>query len=222
MTENNLNSIFKLIKSNLEFQEGLYPDGIPLKDVEFLFRSSETKLETVRNELGECKRCKLHSTRKNIVFGDGNPDASLLFVGEAPGADEDRQGLPFVGKAGKLLTKIIEAINLKREDVYICNILKCRPPENRNPEDDEIRSCVPFLRKQIETIKPDVICTLGSFSAKTLLNVNTPISKLRGKINYFNDICLIPTFHPAFLLRNPSKKKDVWEDIKLVRDIMRE
>jgi len=221
MDPDNLRTTIKLVKANIEFQESNYSEGIPANEFKFLFEKSKTKLEIIRDELGDCKRCKLHKSRTNIVFGDGNPDASLVFVGEAPGADEDRQGLPFVGKAGKLLTKIIEAINMKRDDVYICNILKCRPPGNRNPEDDEIRSCFPFLKKQLDAINPEVICTLGSFGAKILLNVKTPISRLRGKINYYKDICIIPTFHPAFLLRNPSKKKDVWEDIKMVRDILR-
>jgi uracil-DNA glycosylase len=214
-------TILKLIKSNLEFQVNFYNDGIPLKEIDFLFKTSVSKLDDIREELGDCKRCKLHPSRKNIVFGDGNTNASLVFVGEAPGADEDEQGLPFVGKAGKLLTKIIEAINMKRQDVYICNILKCRPPGNRNPEEDEIKSCVPFLKKQLLSINPQVICTLGTFSAQTLLNVKTPISNMRGKVFYYNDICVIPTYHPAFLLRNPNKKKDVWEDVKMIRDILK-
>ena len=216
-----LKRLLGLLRSTIEFHSSSFPEGIPSNEVDFLFKKMESELERVRLELGDCTRCKLHNTRKNIVFGDGNADASLVFVGEAPGADEDRQGLPFVGKAGKLLTKIIEAINMKRKDVYICNILKCRPPGNRNPEDDEIRSCVPFLKKQLEAINPEVICTLGSFSAQTLLRTKTPISSLRGTINHYNEICLIPTYHPAFLLRNPAKKKDVWEDVKLVRDIIR-
>jgi len=214
-------SILRLLKSSFENLESIFPDGIPLKEVEFLFETSESKLKKIREELGDCKRCKLYASRTNIVFGDGDPNASLVFIGEAPGADEDRQGLPFVGKAGKLLTKIIEAIKMKREDVYICNILKCRPPGNRNPEEDEIKSCVVFLKRQIEAINPKVICTLGSFSAQTLLNLKKPISSISGQIHYYNDICVIPTYHPAFLLRNPGKKKDVWEDIKLVRDILK-
>jgi len=181
-------------------------------------------LEKMRNNMLNCARCKLHTTRTNLVFGSGNPDATIMFVGEAPGRDEDEQGLPFVGRSGKLLTKIIESIGttnttpigLKRDDVYIANILKSRPPGNRNPEPDEIAACSPFLFEQIEIIKPKVICSLGTFSAHTLLNTTTPISKLRGKFYPFRGSLLLPTFHPAYLLRNPSKKADVWEDMKMI------
>ena len=173
-------------------------------------------LEAVRSELGECTRCKLHGGRKQIVFGVGNPNASLVFVGEAPGADEDAQGEPFVGRAGQLLTKIIEAMGLKREDVYICNIIKCRPPNNRTPEADEILSCQPFLLKQLRAIQPKFICALGAPAAQTLLQTKESISRLRGKFVDFHGIPLLPTFHPAFLLRNPNEKKTVWEDMKLL------
>jgi uracil-DNA glycosylase len=221
MSKDNLKETLKLVKANLEFQQSSFFEGLPFSEMGSLFESKQEKLKKIRKELGECTRCKLHPSRKNIVFGEGDPEAGLVFIGEAPGADEDIQGLPFVGKAGKLLTKIIEAINMKREDVYICNILKCRPPGNRNPEEDEIRSCSPFLKKQIGAINPRVICTLGTFSAQTLLNTKKPISQLRGNIEYYDGICLVPTFHPAFLLRNPFKKKEVWEDIQKVRDILR-
>ena len=173
-------------------------------------------LDGVRQELGECTRCKLHAGRKQIVFGVGNPNASLVFVGEAPGADEDAQGEPFVGRAGQLLTKIIEAMGLKRDDVYICNIIKCRPPNNRTPEADEILACQPFLLKQLEAIRPKFICALGAPAAQTLLQTKESISRLRGKFFDFHGIRLLPTFHPAFLLRNPSEKKTVWEDMKLL------
>jgi uracil-DNA glycosylase family 4 len=173
-------------------------------------------LEEVRAELGDCRRCVLHRTRHRLVFGEGNPEADLVFVGEAPGADEDAQGRPFVGRAGQLLTKIIEAMGLKREEVYICNILKCRPPGNRNPEPDEIISCEPFLIRQLEAIHPRVICALGTFAARTLLKSEAPISVLRGRFHSYQAIPLMPTYHPAYLLRNPGAKKQVWEDVKVI------
>ena len=179
-------------------------------------------LDRVREELGDCTRCKLHSTRTQIVFGVGNPKADLVFVGEAPGADEDAQGEPFVGRAGQLLTKIIEAMGMRREDVYICNILKCRPPNNRPPEADEIVTCQPFLLKQLQAIGPKFICTLGGPATQTLLQTKEPISRLRGKFSDFHGIPLLPTFHPAYLLRNPSEKKTVWEDMKLLMQRMRQ
>ena len=155
-----------------------------------------------------------------MVFGVGNPEADLMFVGEAPGADEDEQGIPFIGRAGQLLTKIIEAIDLKRDDVYIANIIKCRPPQNRNPEPDEVASCEPFLFRQIDVIKPKVIVALGKYAAQTLLRVDTPISRLRGRVFDYRGAQLIPTFHPAYLLRNASSKREVWEDMKLVKRLL--
>jgi uracil-DNA glycosylase family 4 len=177
-------------------------------------------LEMVREELGDCQRCNLAKTRKTIVFGQGNPQADLMFVGEAPGADEDEQGLAFVGKAGQLLTKIIEAIGMKREDVFIANILKCRPPQNRNPEPDEVMACHPFLEKQIAAIQPKVIVGLGKFGAQWLLKTAEPITRLRGRLGQFQGITVMPTYHPAYLLRNPGAKKEVWEDMKVVRDLL--
>jgi uracil-DNA glycosylase len=179
--------------------------------------SSPLTLEDVREELGDCRRCKLHSTRTNIVFGTGNPRAKLVFVGEGPGRDEDLQGQPFVGLAGQLLTKIIQAIQLTREEVYIANIIKCRPPGNRNPEPDEIKSCEPFLLKQLAAIRPRVICALGTFAARTLLQTEEKISLLRGRFHPYQGILLMPTYHPAFLLRNPNSKRDVWEDMKKIK-----
>jgi len=176
-----------------------------------------TTLDSIRAEIGDCQRCKLAPQRTNIVFGSGNPDAELVFVGEAPGYDEDQQGLPFVGRAGQLLTKIIESINLKREDVYICNVLKCRPPDNRNPEPDEVASCNPFLKKQLATIRPKIVCCLGTFAAQTVLQMAAPISKLRGKFFDMDGMRVIATFHPAYLLRSPDKKREVWEDMKQIR-----
>jgi uracil-DNA glycosylase len=178
-------------------------------------------LTAVRADIGDCTRCKLHTLgRTQIVFGVGNPSADLMFVGEAPGRDEDLQGFPFVGRAGQLLTKIIEAIALKREDVYIANVIKCRPPENRNPEPDEVATCEPFLFRQIDIIKPKVIVALGKFGAQTLLRTLDPISRLRGRVFDYRGAKLIPTFHPAYLLRNPSSKREVWEDMKLVRSLL--
>jgi DNA polymerase len=178
-------------------------------------------LDAIRSDLGDCRRCKLAGGRRNIVFGAGNPRADLMFVGEAPGADEDAQGLPFVGRAGQLLTKIIEAIDMRREDVYICNILKCRPPGNRNPEPDEIASCEAFLFRQIDSVKPRIICALGTFAAQTLLRTREPISALRGRMVDYRGAKLVATFHPAYLLRNPQEKRKVWEDVQKVRDYLR-
>jgi len=181
------------------------------------------ELADVRADIGDCTRCKLHTLgRSQIVFGVGNPQADLMFVGEAPGADEDIQGVPFVGRAGQLLTKIIEAIGLKREEVYIANVIKCRPPQNRNPEPDEVEKCEPFLFQQIDIIKPKVIVALGKFGAQTLLRTLDPISRLRGRVFEYRGAKLIPTFHPAYLLRNPSSKREVWEDMKLVRKLLAE
>ena len=171
-------------------------------------------LKDVRRDLGDCRRCKLSEHRKNIVFGAGNPNARLVFVGEGPGSEEDQRGEPFVGAAGQLLTKIIEAMNYTREQVYICNIIKCRPPGNRNPMPDEIQACSPFLRRQISSIKPDFICALGTFAAQTLLETSVPISKLKGCFHDYMGIRVLPTYHPAYLLRNPGKKRDVWEDMQ--------
>ncbi len=187
-----------------------------------LVRSAADVLEAIRTEIGPaCTRCKLHTLgRRQVVFGVGNPAARLMFVGEAPGADEDEQGIPFVGKAGQLLTRIIEAIDLKREDVYIANVIKCRPPQNRNPEPDEVEQCEPFLFRQIDAIQPRVIVALGKFGAQTLLRTQEPISRLRGRVFDYRGAKLIPTFHPAYLLRNPPAKRDVWEDMKLVRTLL--
>ena len=174
------------------------------------------RLALVREELGDCQRCKLAPGRQHIVFGTGNPDATLMFVGEAPGADEDRQGEPFVGAAGQLLTRMIQAMGFSRGDVYIANVLKCRPPQNRNPEPDEVAACEPFLRKQIEAVRPRMIVTLGKFAAQALLRETTPITRLRGNPREYQGIPVMPTYHPAFLLRDASRKKEAWEDLKAV------
>jgi uracil-DNA glycosylase family 4 len=186
-------------------------------------RDTRLILDEIRTDIGhDCTRCKLHKLgRKQIVFGVGNPKAELMFVGEAPGRDEDEQGEPFVGRAGQLLTKIIEAIGLKREDVYIANVIKCRPPENRNPEPDEVATCEPFLFRQIDAIKPKVIVALGTFAAHALLKSDVPISRLRGRIYEYRGAQLVATFHPSYLLRSPERKRDTWEDMKKVRALLR-
>ena len=173
-------------------------------------------LIAIRDDLGDCRRCKLAAGRNTLVFGVGSPTAELMFVGEGPGADEDAQGEPFVGKAGQLLTKMIEAMGYRREEVYIANVVKCRPPGNRNPEPDEIEACEPFLRRQIEAVGPKVIVALGKFAAQTLLRSAIPITKLRGTWSTYGGVKLMPTFHPAYLLRSPDEKKKAWADLQLV------
>ena len=237
------------VKSHLEFFEELGIDGVRLEPEWRMRREPAERIEpieptervpsepiepaepfepkialrVIREELGaHCSRCKLHTLgRTQVVFGVGNPSADLMFVGEAPGADEDIQGEPFVGRAGQLLTKIIEAIGLRREDVYIANVIKCRPPGNRNPEPDEVEQCEPFLFRQIDTVKPKVIVALGKFAAQCLLRTNDPITRIRGREFKYRDAILIPTYHPAYLLRTPSAKREVWEDMKRVRAIVR-
>ncbi|HEX7138392.1 MAG TPA: uracil-DNA glycosylase, partial [Vicinamibacterales bacterium] len=181
-------------------------------------------LQAVRTDIGDCTRCKLHTLgRTQVVFGVGNPNADLMFVGEAPGADEDVQGIPFVGRAGQLLTDIIEkGLKIPRKDVYIANVIKCRPPQNRNPEPDEVATCEPFLFRQVDIIQPKVIVALGKFGAQTLLRTLDPISRLRGRVFEYRGAKLVPTFHPAYLLRNPSSKREVWEDMKLVTRLLTE
>lgn len=179
--------------------------------------NKEEGLKNICLQMSDCQLCPLGKTRKNLVFGSGNPRAQIVFVGEAPGADEDEQGLPFVGRAGQLLTDIIEkGMKIKRSDVYICNILKCRPPNNRNPLPEEISKCEPFLKNQLQIISPKIICALGTFAAKTLLKTDIPISALRGRFHLYEGIKLMPTYHPAYLLRNPSAKKPVWEDVQII------
>jgi len=174
-------------------------------------------LDALLAHIGDCQRCKLCGGRTNLVFGVGSAQAELMFVGEGPGRDEDLKGEPFVGRAGQLLTEIIQkGMKLRREDVYIANVVKCRPPNNRNPELDEIKQCIPFLARQIELIKPRVIVALGTFAAQTLLDVRTPITRLRGDWHVYRGVKVMPTFHPAYLLRNPADKKLVWADIKMV------
>jgi len=182
---------------------------------------ARSTLPGIREDLGDCTRCKLHKQgRRQIVFGVGSPTARLMFVGEAPGRDEDVQGIPFVGRAGQLLTKMIEAMGYSRDDVYIANVIKCRPPENRNPEADEVAACEPFLFRQVESIRPAVIVALGTFAAQALLKTQDPISRLRGRVYKYGGASLIPTFHPAFLLRSPDRKRDAWEDLKKAKAML--
>jgi len=219
-----INDIVEEIDNTLKFMEGLGCRGFDCsaKSLDTLEKwgndvtIADETLESIRTEIGNCKRCTLSEKRTSIVFGAGDPRARLVFVGEGPGFEEDKSGEPFVGAAGKLLTKIIEAINLTREKVYICNIIKCRPPGNRNPMPDEIKTCFPFLKRQLLVIKPDFICALGTFAAQTLLETKQPISRLRGHFHDYMGIKVMPTYHPAYLLRNANKKRDVWEDMKMM------
>lgn len=213
-------SLVKSVKGQVFNADHLYIEvdwkkTVPQK-IKNVTKHPEELLHDLLRETAGCQRCSLAGTRKNIVFGDGNASAKIVFVGEAPGADEDEQGVPFVGRAGQLLTKIINAMGLERKEVYICNILKCRPPGNRNPLPDEIRVCEPFLKQQLQIISPQIICALGSFAAKTLLKTETPITALRGRFHLYEGIKLMPTYHPAYLLRNPPAKKQVWDDVQLI------
>lgn len=233
---NNRTEIIKEFKRAMEFYRELGFKYLPLKESYFQgysfeypglpaamdvvpeSRDNETALKRLKDEIGDCRRCKLCDGRKNVVFGEGNPDARLMFVGEGPGREEDIQSRPFVGDAGKLLTNMLVKLGLKREDVYIANIVKCRPPYNRNPEEDEIVTCRPFLEKQIDIIVPEIIVCLGRISAHALLEVKIPISKLRGNFSSYKNFPVMPTFHPAYLLRNPKDKWLTWDDMKQVMD----
>jgi uracil-DNA glycosylase family 4 len=213
-TYRKLDLIIAQIKRHLHYQKELGIHTLLSQGT----RKEHLNLDGIRQELGECTRCRLHEGRHHIVFGEGDPHAVLVFVGEGPGREEDLQGKPFVGRAGELLTRIIEAIELTREEVYIANIVKCRPPNNRNPKPDEIQTCLPFLIKQLEAIKPRIICCLGTFAAQTLLGTEERISLLRGRFHAYQGTKLMPTYHPAFLLRNPQFKRDVWEDMKMIKE----
>jgi DNA polymerase len=216
------------LKTYLEYLKVIGIEALPFSETKVADQFPNTSLpssfletlEEIRRELGECHRCKLHRTRRTLVFGEGNEKAKLMFVGEGPGYDEDAQGRPFVGKAGQLLTKIIQSIHLQREEVYITNIIKCRPPQNRNPEPDEIECCNPFLLKQINAIQPQIICALGTFAAQSLLKTDTKITALRGRFYELKGIKVIPTYHPAYLLRNPERKREVWQDMKMISEML--
>lgn len=200
---------------------GAHEPVVPYGEI-LSFPADGLHLHEIRKELGDCQRCKLHRTRRRLVFGEGNEKATLMIIGEGPGYDEDVQGKPFVGKAGQLLTKILQSIGLQREEVYITNIIKCRPPQNRNPEPDEIAICQPFLLKQIQAITPKIICALGTFAAQTLLRTDAKITSLRGRFYDLSGIKVVPTYHPAYLLRNPEKKREVWEDMKQIAQALSE
>ncbi|MBF0466280.1 MAG: uracil-DNA glycosylase [Nitrospirae bacterium] len=199
------------------FSSQIEPDSV----TEPIDNSNEVMtLQAIRHEIGNCKRCKLHKTRKNIVFGEGDAKARLMFIGEGPGADEDEQGRPFVGRAGKLLTSLINKMGLKREDVFIANVVKCRPPGNREPEQDEVKACIGFLKSQIASITPEVIVTLGTVATKAILATDRPITRLRGEFKDYKGIKLMPTYHPSYLLRNPSAKTVVWTDaLKVLKEL---
>jgi DNA polymerase len=201
---------------------GLEPPFFSQAALDYLDRDPlpADSLTGLREYLGDCERCKLHLGRTKVVFGEGAAEAPLVFIGEGPGRDEDLQGRPFVGEAGGLLTKIIEAMGLTRESVYICNVVKCRPPHNRDPEPDEISACVPFLERQIDLIKPKVICTLGRIAAQCLLGQDFKVTRQRGEWHSFKGIPLMPTYHPAYLLRNRSAKRYVWEDVQKIMKLL--
>ena len=212
--------IVQELKNTLLYQKHLGLETLPKGKITAKKSGGSKTLEQIREELGDCTRCRLCEGRKNIVFGVGNPNAQLMFIGEGPGRDEDIQGEPFVGRAGQLLTKIIEAMGMKRSDVYIGNVIKCRPPENRTPLPDEIATCIPFLHQQIDSIRPKAIVCLGAVAYKSLLQTEAPISRMRGQWQEYKGIKVMPTYHPAFLLRNPDAKRLVWEDMKKVRDTL--
>lgn len=219
---------FKSIFEFVEFLKLIEMEEVYLKR-EVIHTGSEEEraivlkeeLESLRREIGDCKRCELHRNRKKIVFGDGNPSSPIVFVGEAPGAEEDEQGLPFVGRAGKLLTEMIERAGLKRGDVYICNVIKCRPPNNRDPLPEEIEKCSPFLIRQIEIINPRVIVTLGNYAKKVVAGIEEGITKVRGTVVDVGGRKVVPTYHPSFLLRNPGKEKEMFNDILLAISLLR-
>lgn len=232
-----IKKIFEDIKSTIEFYQALGFDRLPIKSTFCVQRSAKDHelripnspldkkkaLRALREEIGDCKRCRLSKERKNIVFGEGNPDAKMIFIGEAPGREEDLQGRPFVGDAGKLLTRLIEKMGFKRNDVYITNIVKCRPPMNRDPEKDEIEICRVFVERQIDIIKPDVIISLGRISAQTLIgNDRLKMTSIRGNFFDYKGIPLMPTFHPAYLLRNPKDKWLTWSDAEKVLEKLKE
>ena len=220
-----LREIIRLVKGYMEAESEAGLEELIMPEVYFRAesrkweaKSKEAQIQSLKTQVARCKKCALYKTRRNVVFGEGDINAKLVFVGEAPGREEDLQGLPFVGAAGQLLTKIIEAMGFRRRDVYICNVLKCRPTANRNPLPTEIETCRVHLREQLEIIKPKVICALGKFSAQLLLETQEPIARLRGHFCDSRGVKIMPTFHPAYLLRNPSGKKLVWEDMKKIRD----
>ena len=216
-----LSELARSLRQHLSYQAMMGLEWLPSVSLPMAESLRET-LEEIRINLGECSRCRLHSHRKHIVFGEGNPSAMIALVGEGPGREEDRLGRPFVGAAGKLLDRIIAAMGWRREEVYICNVIKCRPPENRDPLPDEVEQCGPFLRRQLRSLSPRAILALGSFAAQFLLSSQQPISKLRNRVYLFEGIPVVPTYHPAYLLRNPLQKRQAWKDIQLLLSLLRE
>ncbi len=208
------------LRQHLSYQALMGLEWLPCQPITSIQDLPET-LEQIGADLGECTRCQLHSNRTHIVFGEGNPAARVVLVGEGPGQEEDRLGRPFVGPAGRLLDRIIAAMGWRRTEVYICNVIKCRPPRNRDPQPDEIESCGSFLRRQLEAIRPQAILALGSFATQFLLSTQQPISRLRNRVHHFQGIPLVPTYHPAYLLRNPLQKRRVWEDVQLLLSLVR-
>ncbi len=223
--DSRISEVIEDLKAHLEYLKTMGIESLPASAAtskEEPIPPSRSALRDVREELGDCKRCKLHRGRKTLVFGEGNERAALMFVGEGPGYDEDVQGRPFVGKAGQLLTKIIQSIQLERVEVYIANIVKCRPPQNRTPEPDEVSACRPFVLKQIEAVRPKIICCLGAVAAQSLLQTAEKITALRGRSFEWQGIRVLPTYHPAYLLRNPERKREVWEDMKRIAGWLKE
>jgi len=216
-----LRQIIESVRSYVELEN--YTGGaVVIKKDDSQDQSKGALLKEVRTEVFACSACPLHKTKTNFVFGAGSPDAELMFIGEAPGYDEDQRGEPFVGRAGQLLTKIIEAMGYKRSDVYIANVLKCRPPDNRSPLPSEVLSCHGYLGRQVQIIRPKAICLLGKFAASAILKTDSTISQIRGKFYDYNGIKTMPTFHPAYLLRNPDDKKIVWQDMKKIMAYLKE
>jgi len=218
-TRRDLAELAASLRQHLSYQAMMGLEWLPSELVP-ITQALPENLDEIRVDLGECTRCRLHSDRTHIVFGEGNPSARVVLVGEGPGRDEDRLGRPFVGAAGKLLDRIIAAMGWRREEVYICNVIKCRPPNNRDPLQEEIESCGPFLRRQLRAIRPQAILAVGSFAAQFLLSSQQPISKLRNRVHQFEGIPVVPTYHPAYLLRNPLQKRQAWKDVQLLLSLV--
>lgn len=218
-----LSDIICEIKSFLEYQASLGATEYP-KSLLSRLPKTPRSLQEQEREVAECRKCRLCETRNKVVFGAGDPNAKLMLVGEAPGGEEDKQGVPFVGRAGTLLTNILKSIRFERRDVFIANVLKCRPPENRDPRPDEVEACEPYLVEQIATIKPKIVCALGAHAARTLLKLgpSTSITSLRGVVHRYQGVPLVATYHPAFLLRSPGMKRQTWEDVKFLRRLFEE
>lgn len=227
MTAQDMSSVVTGVRDYIRYLQHLGVTELPLPQMASGVPAASVpnaaeRLRRLEASIQNCTQCRLHTGRTHVVFGTGDSNADLVFVGEAPGRDEDRQGVPFVGRAGQLLTRIIEAIGLRREQVYIMNVVKCRPPENRNPQPDEVAACRPILQEQLESLRPRVICALGTFAAQTILQTDERISRLRGRFHMLGEIQVMPTYHPAYLLRNPQEKRAVWNDMQAVQRVLQE